>query len=103
MDLYARCLGKDKKKVDKSAASQQAASAAASTASFGPLNISEVELRAAIETVKKEELPASPEAKEQYFMQQVNMGETLCAQGKFPLHYFFSAVTKPITQDPLSL
>ena len=48
---------------------------------MGPLNITEVELRAAIETVKKEELPATPEAKEGYFMQQVNMGETLCAQG----------------------
>ncbi|KZV77179.1 hypothetical protein PENSPDRAFT_645453 [Peniophora sp. CONT] len=78
---FRKKLRKDKKKVDKSAASQQAASAAASTASLGPLNITEVELRAAIETVKKEELPASPEAKEQYFMQQVNMGETLCAQG----------------------
>ena len=52
---------------------------------MGPLNITEVELRAAIETVKKEELPATPEAKEGYFMQQVNMGETLCAQG-IPLH-----------------
>lgn len=40
------------------------------------------ELRAALAKVRDEELPETPEAKEQYFMGHVGMGEQLCAQGR---------------------
>lgn len=33
-----------------------------------------------MEKVKSEELPKSPDEREQYFMAQVGMGEQLCAQ-----------------------
>lgn len=38
-------------------------------------------LREALEKVKTEKIPDAPEEKEQYFMQNVSVGEQLCAQG----------------------
>ncbi|KAI0034081.1 hypothetical protein K488DRAFT_46217 [Vararia minispora EC-137] len=76
-------LGKEKKKVEKSAAQQQTQSSvsASTSASAGPTTITQADLRTAIEKVKAEPVPASPDEKEAFFMQQVNMGEALCAQG----------------------
>ena len=64
---------KDKKRVKQATASQ-----ASSDAESG---ISPEELRAALDKLRAEELPSDPEAKEQFFMAQVGMGEQLCAQG----------------------
>lgn len=46
-------------------------------------NPSKEELREALQKVKDEQLPDSAEAKEQYFMQSVSVGEQLCARGKY--------------------
>ena len=48
-------------------------------------------LREALEKIRKEDLPASSEEKEQYFMAQVGIGETLATEGRSltvlrPLH-----------------
>jgi import receptor subunit TOM20 len=39
------------------------------------------ELREALDKVRAEEVPKTPEEKEQYFMSQVGMGEQLSTQG----------------------
>ena len=39
-------------------------------------------LREALEKIRKEDLPASSEEKEQYFMAQVGIGETLATEGR---------------------
>jgi hypothetical protein len=67
--------GKEKKKVDKSVA--QAKGAGTSEITF-----SVEELRAALETIRKEgPLPRTVEAQEKYFMTQVGLGEQLSEQG----------------------
>ncbi|KAH7931323.1 MAS20-domain-containing protein [Leucogyrophana mollusca] len=71
---FRKQLRKDKKRVAKS----QTPSESAQPTSGG---VDPTELRNALEKVRKEEVPASPEEKEQYFMAQVGMGEQLCAQG----------------------
>ncbi|KAJ8087027.1 mitochondrial import receptor subunit tom20 [Marasmius tenuissimus] len=71
---FRKNLKKQKKRVDKSIASSQA-SLAASTGT------ATADLRAALEQVKKEPVPASPEQKETYFMSQVATGEQLSLQG----------------------
>jgi mitochondrial import receptor subunit TOM20 len=43
------------------------------------------EIKAALEAIRAEPLPAAPEEKEQYFMDNVAMGEGLCARGEVAL------------------
>ncbi|KAF5332028.1 hypothetical protein D9758_014584 [Tetrapyrgos nigripes] len=71
---------KDKKRADKHVASTMAA---ASTTS-------DEDLRAALEQVKKEEVPAAPEQKEAYFMSQVAAGEQMSVLG--PDHHLTAAL-----------
>ncbi|KAG7097394.1 hypothetical protein E1B28_004744 [Marasmius oreades] len=71
---FRKDLRKQKKRVDKSIASSQASLAASGATSTA-------DLRAALEQVKKEPVPASPDQKEAFFMSQVAMGEQLAAQG----------------------
>ncbi|KAI0314802.1 hypothetical protein OF83DRAFT_1135181 [Amylostereum chailletii] len=73
---FRKKLRKEKKKVEKTVATAPAPSAAA-----GSATVTEAELRAAMEKVKSETVPPTPEEKETYFMNQVGMGEQLCAQG----------------------
>jgi hypothetical protein len=68
-------IGKQKKKVEKRVAESQ------SQESQGSQAVSVEELKAALARIRTEPVPASPEAREQYFMSQVGMGETLCMQG----------------------
>lgn len=68
--------GKEKKRVDRSNASLKATSATSSKTSP-----TDEELDAALELVRSEEIPTSPEEKEQYFMQNLAVGEQLSAQG----------------------
>jgi import receptor subunit TOM20 len=67
--------GKDKKRVDKTTAQSREAEVASN-------QISTEDLRAALDKVKAEEVPSSPEEREQYFMSQVGMGEQICTQGQ---------------------
>jgi hypothetical protein len=71
--------GKEKKRIEKTAAAQQHQKPDDTAASL--ISASPAELRAAIEKVKAEQLPDSPDEKERYFMTQVNMGEDLCQKG----------------------
>ncbi|KAF9266257.1 MAS20-domain-containing protein [Marasmius fiardii PR-910] len=71
---FRKNLKKQKKRVDKSIASSKASLEASATTSTA-------DLRAALEQVKKEPVPASPEQKEAFFMSQVATGEQLAAQG----------------------
>jgi import receptor subunit TOM20 len=43
--------------------------------------ISAEDLRAVLDKVKAEEVPSTPDQKEQYFMSQVGMGEQISSQG----------------------
>lgn len=70
---FRKQLRKDKKRVAKSQASSEA------SASSSGVDVNE--LKHALETVKQEEVPTTPEEKEKYFMAQVGMGEQLCAKG----------------------
>ncbi|KIK29127.1 hypothetical protein PISMIDRAFT_672528 [Pisolithus microcarpus 441] len=70
---FRKQLRKDKKRVAKSQASSEA------SASSNGVDVNE--LKHALETVKQEEVPTTPEEKEKYFMAQVGMGEQLCAKG----------------------
>ncbi|KAG6334866.1 hypothetical protein ID866_4226 [Astraeus odoratus] len=70
---FRKQLRKDKKRVAKSQASSE------TPASSG--SVGEDDLKTALEKVRNEEVPASPEEKEKYFMSQVGMGEQLSAQG----------------------
>jgi hypothetical protein len=67
--------GKDKKRVDKNTAQSKETEAASN-------QISTEDLRAALDKVKAEEVPSTPDQKEQYFMMQVSMGEQICTQGQ---------------------
>ncbi|TFY82537.1 hypothetical protein EWM64_g1472 [Hericium alpestre] len=77
---FRKKLRKEKKKVDKRAA-EAAQAAPAASGPTAPSNVAEAEIRAALDAVRAEELPPTPEEKESYFMNQVGMGEQLCAQG----------------------
>lgn len=68
-------IGKDKKKVDKTTAQSKEQEEASKK--IGP-----EELKAALDKVRAEEIPKTPDEKEQYFMSQVSMGEQICTQGK---------------------
>ena len=66
----------DKKRVDKAVAE--------SKTSVEPSDSKEItpeKLRDALEQLKNEDSPKTPEGKEAYFMQQVSIGEQLVAQG----------------------
>jgi import receptor subunit TOM20 len=67
--------GKDKKRVDRTTAQSREAEEASN-------QISTEDVRAALDKVKAEEVPSTPEQKEQYFMSQVSMGEQICTQGE---------------------
>ncbi|KAL0580513.1 mitochondrial import receptor subunit tom20 [Marasmius crinis-equi] len=71
---FRKNLRKQKKRVDKSIASSQASLAASGVPPTA-------DLRAALEQVKKEPVPASPDQKEHFFMSQVATGEQLSLQG----------------------
>lgn len=72
-------IGKEKKRVERSNASLKASAAAAESEKQLP---TDAELDAALQVVRSEDLPATPEEKEQYFMQNLALGEQLSAQGK---------------------
>ncbi|KAG5340432.1 hypothetical protein C0989_001672 [Termitomyces sp. Mn162] len=76
-------LGKEKKRVSKAVA-QSKESLQSAKVDGQPSTFEE-----ALELVRKEEPPASPEEKESYFMSQVAMGEQLSAKG--PSHYLAAA------------
>lgn len=69
-------VGKDKKKADKVKAKAPAADSGSS-----PLTITENELRAALDKIRNEEVPAGADDRHQYFLSQLSMGEQLCQQG----------------------
>jgi mitochondrial import receptor subunit TOM20 len=68
--------GRDKKRAEKSAAQSKESFPSSSSAEVTP-----AALQQALEQVKKEEVPESPQEKEAYFMSHVSMGEQLSAQG----------------------
>jgi import receptor subunit TOM20 len=68
--------GKEKKRVNKSLAESREALAAET-------EVSEADLRDALKQIKSEPRPATQEARENYFMSQVAMGEQLAARGAF--------------------
>ncbi|GBE80037.1 MAS20-domain-containing protein [Sparassis crispa] len=71
---FRKKLRKDKKRVTKQHAEAEEAAKVA-------VKVSPEDLKAALAKVRDEEVPTSPEDKEQYFMTQVGLGEQLCAQG----------------------
>jgi len=71
-------IGKEKKRVDRSNASLKASADAAASEKQLP---TDAELDAALQVVRSEDLPETPEEKEQYFMQNLALGEQLSAQG----------------------
>lgn len=64
--------GKEQKKAHRTATK---------TSESGTGGPSKEVLRESLEKVRNEKIPDSPEEKEQYFMQNVSVGEQLCAQG----------------------
>ncbi|KAJ7462173.1 hypothetical protein FB451DRAFT_1341170 [Mycena latifolia] len=72
---FRKKIRKQKKRVDKSLAQSREALAASS-------GVSEAELREALKLIKSEPPPPTQEAKENYFMSQVAMGEQLAARGE---------------------
>ncbi|KAJ3930625.1 MAG: hypothetical protein NXY57DRAFT_1011257 [Lentinula lateritia] len=72
---FRKKLKKEKKRVDKSIASSKA------SLPSSPDAVGVDELREALEQVKAEQVPISPEQKEAYFMTQVASGEQLSLQG----------------------
>ncbi|GAW00816.1 MAS20-domain-containing protein [Lentinula edodes] len=72
---FRRKLKKEKKRVDKYIASSKA------SLPSSPDAVGVDELREALEQVKAEQVPISPEQKEAYFMTQVASGEQLSLQG----------------------
>ena len=75
--LFTVSSGREKKKIDKSAAQEQEASASAS----GDVPLPTAEILAAMARVKDDQVPTIPEEREKYFMSQVEKGEQLCAKG----------------------
>ncbi|KAG8833847.1 hypothetical protein FRC17_009964 [Serendipita sp. 399] len=72
---FRKRLRKEKKRVDRSNSSIKAAAASAKGLP------TDAELDAALQLVRDENLPATPEEKEQYFMQNLAIGEQLSTQG----------------------
>jgi len=73
--------GREKKRVDRSNASFKATAAMAAAAASGKRPPTDAELDASLQVVRNEDLPETPEEKEQYFMQNLALGEQLSAQG----------------------
>lgn len=67
--------GKEKKKVDKQVANEQAAAQAA-------FSVSPEELRAALTKIRTEDVPKTSEEGEMYFTTNLNLGEKLVTQGQ---------------------
>ncbi|KAJ7886748.1 mitochondrial outer membrane translocase complex, subunit Tom20 domain-containing protein [Mycena leptocephala] len=87
---FRKKLRKEKKRVNKSLAESREALAAET-------EVSEADLRDALKQIKSEPRPATQEARENYFMSQVAMGEQLAARGE-PFHLpaalsFYRALT----------
>ncbi|KAF8076722.1 MAS20-domain-containing protein [Lyophyllum atratum] len=82
---FRKQLRKEKKRVDKTLAQSKESLVSSSN------EISPASLREALEQVKQEEAPQSPEEKEAYFMAQVGMGEQLA--GKGPEYYLAAAMS----------
>ncbi|KAG2155104.1 uncharacterized protein EDB93DRAFT_1239374 [Suillus bovinus] len=80
---FRKQLRKEKKRVKQS----QTPSESSQTATGG---VDANDLRSALESVRNEEVPGGPEEKEQYFMQQVGIGEQLCAKG--PMYHLPAAM-----------
>jgi import receptor subunit TOM20 len=78
--LFTTPSGREKKKLDKSAAQEAASSEAAGDA---PLPTEEI--LAAMVLVKDDQVPTTPEEREKYFMSQVEKGEQLCVKGRSTL------------------
>ena len=76
--IFTTHSGRDKKKLDKSVA-QAATSTSASVAASGDPPITEI--LEAMSRAKEDQVPATPEEREKYFMAQVEKGEQLCARG----------------------
>ncbi|TFK66582.1 MAS20-domain-containing protein, partial [Pluteus cervinus] len=73
---FRKKLRKDKKRVNKALAQSKDASSASAASEITP-----EALRVALEQVKNEDGPKSPEEREGYFMSQVGMSEQLSLQG----------------------
>lgn len=69
--------GKEKKRVDKTLAQSKESLLSAS----GLADVTPAALKQALEEVKNEPAPESPEEKEAYFMNQVSQGEALSIRG----------------------
>ncbi|KAI0346773.1 MAS20-domain-containing protein [Trametopsis cervina] len=67
---FRKKLRKEKKRVQKAA-----------SASAAQVNVPVEELRAAVAKIRQEEVPEIGPLREAYFMEQVGIGEQLCAQG----------------------
>ncbi|KAI0353457.1 MAS20-domain-containing protein [Trametes cingulata] len=80
---FRKKLRKEKKKVTKQTQQAQAQAQAAAT-------VNPAEIAAAILKIREEEVPATPDEKEAYFIMQVQTGEQLAQQG--PAFYLPSAM-----------
>ena len=81
--------GKEKKKASKTATQSQPETPASG-------GISPDDLRAALAKVRAEEVPATPEEKEQYFMSHVGIGEQLATKGMYHDHEYHSVAQQHI-------
>ncbi|KAF9464812.1 hypothetical protein BDZ94DRAFT_1281731 [Collybia nuda] len=84
---FRKKLRKEKKRVDKTLAQSKESLLSAS----GSAEVTPAALREALEQVKKEVGPDTPEEKEAYFMNQVAMGESLSLRG--PDFYLLAAMS----------
>jgi hypothetical protein len=87
------CLGKEKKKIDKSVAQDVASPASGNP--LGDVSVPTAEILAAMKSIQDDQVPTTPEEREKYFMAQVEQGELLCAKGVFCAPCF--AVVHPLT------
>ena len=76
--LFTFHPGREKKKLEKSAAQTDTSTSASGTDS-GELPTAEI--LAAMARIKDDQIPTTPEEREKYFMAQVEKGEQLCAIG----------------------
>ena len=74
-----RLTGKDKKKVTKQTQKEQAAAESAS-------EVSPAEIKETLFKLRAEEVPATPQAKEEYFMAQIQIGDQLVQRGMSMLY-----------------
>jgi mitochondrial import receptor subunit TOM20 len=86
--------GKDKKRAEKSVAQSRESFPESSSA-----QVDTAALQKALEQVKNEDVPESPQEKEAYFMSHVSMGEQLSAQGIRYLLFACSLINSWIGPD----